>query len=557
MSRRLTTEEFVSISKKIHEDKYNYSKVVYESANKKVTIICSAHGEYQQSPFLHKKGHGCPKCAVEVNTERSRWTTEIAIREFKRVHGDKYDYSKVDYISANEKVIVICPAHGEFYPSTWNHKKGSGCPKCGDATVSVKNTSNKEDFAFKADKIHSGAYSYGKVSYVSAIDQVEITCPIHGPFILTPNVHLNGTGCPDCTKEYTSYKASVEGQKTFAERSSLIHNNKYNYSLSNYINYDMPVKIICPIHGVFKQTPDKHLQGCGCQKCGVHLSKREDDLADFLEEVFEVVRRDRKTLGKKELDIFIPSKKIAIEYNGSLFHSEFYKTNAKWHLKEKQDMCSGLGIRLIHVSDYEDQYVIKHTLSHILGMDDTRVFARTCRCEPVNSIIAQYFLDKFHLQGNVTGCKYWGIFHNKELMGVVAFSKISSHRGLSDPSNWELRRLAFKNRVVGGAGKLLKAFIRATPECKLVTSYSDNRWFTGGVYEKLGFKLVKDCPPDYKYVSRKGNGRVFHKSGFRLKRMSRKHGITFDPALTELENTKNNDYHRIWDCGKKKWELSL
>ena len=126
----LTTADFISKAKKIHGDKYDYSKVNYVNSYTKVCIICPKHGEFWQTPYDHLQGCGCPKCATEKKAASNSQTTAEFISKAKEIHGDKYDYSKVNYVNARTKVCIICPKHGEFWQLPPNHLIGSGCPKC-------------------------------------------------------------------------------------------------------------------------------------------------------------------------------------------------------------------------------------------------------------------------------------------------------------------------------------------------------------------------------------------------------------------------------------------
>ena len=125
-----TQEDFIIASKKIHGDKYDYSKVKYKNNKTKVIIICPEHGEFEQRPNDHLKGCGCPKCADDIHSKKTRKTAEQFIKEAIAVHGDKYDYSKVEYKKGNKKITIICPEHGEFLQRPNDHLKGCGCPSC-------------------------------------------------------------------------------------------------------------------------------------------------------------------------------------------------------------------------------------------------------------------------------------------------------------------------------------------------------------------------------------------------------------------------------------------
>lgn len=131
MPKKVTTEDFIIRAKKIHGEKFNYSKVNYVNMNTKVCIICPIHGEFWQTPVSHLNGNGCLKCKYEKVANIQRGTKEKFIEKANKIHGEKYNYSKVVYGKNNkEKVIIICPKHGEFLQSPHDHLSGYGCPKC-------------------------------------------------------------------------------------------------------------------------------------------------------------------------------------------------------------------------------------------------------------------------------------------------------------------------------------------------------------------------------------------------------------------------------------------
>lgn len=132
-----TTEIFINEAKKVHGDKYDYSKVVYEKNNKKVCIICPKHGEFWMTPNGHLNNRGCKKCGKEKLKKEFSRTTEMFIEEARKVHGDKYDYSKVNYNNCKTKVCIICPEHGEFWQVPDSHLRGMGCIQCSGNHKSV------------------------------------------------------------------------------------------------------------------------------------------------------------------------------------------------------------------------------------------------------------------------------------------------------------------------------------------------------------------------------------------------------------------------------------
>ena len=183
-----TLEQFIEEARKIHGDKFDYSKVVYDGLDIKVCIICPEHGEFWQRPYLHLKGAKCPACS-----KVQRITQEIFLERSKKIHHNKYDYSKVFYEHLNKHVRIICPKHGEFWQKPGLHIQGYGCPICGGSQQLTT-----EEFIEKAKSVHESKYDYSKTNYKNYRTKVCIICPEHGEFWQTPNSHLFGAGCPTC-----------------------------------------------------------------------------------------------------------------------------------------------------------------------------------------------------------------------------------------------------------------------------------------------------------------------------------------------------------------------
>lgn len=200
MSATVTTEIFIQRARAIHGDRYDYSKVEYVNAKTKVCILCPDHGVFWQRPHVHFRGAGCPRCGIDkVKTSKSS-NLDLFILRARVIHGDRYDYSKVNYINAKTKVLVICPDHGEFSIKPDNFLSlGQGCPKCG--IIKRQRTQSKDlaDFVLEAQAVHNNKYTYDHVVYVNGKTKVSITCPIHGDFLQTPTNHLKGKGCPYCS----------------------------------------------------------------------------------------------------------------------------------------------------------------------------------------------------------------------------------------------------------------------------------------------------------------------------------------------------------------------
>ena len=256
MPRKLTKEEFEERARKLHGDKYGYDYVNYVNNQKKVTVVCPEHGPFEQRPGDHLRGNGCSSCNYAEKSKTNRKAEKEFIEESKKVHGDWYGYKKVNYVNNKTEVTITCPIHGDFEQRPDNHLNGQGCSRC--ARV---NKSTKDEFEQKARQVHGNKYNYDRVDYVNTMTLVTIVCPEHGPFPQTPNSHLNGIGCPDCggTKRST--------RQRFIDEATLIHGGKYDYKKIDYKNNRTPVTIICPEHGSFQQTPNRHLNGRGCPEC--------------------------------------------------------------------------------------------------------------------------------------------------------------------------------------------------------------------------------------------------------------------------------------------------
>ena len=192
--KKLTTEEVIKRGKELYGDVYDYSKTEYVNIDTKITVICPIHGEFQVRPDHFFEGHGCPKCGSERGGDKNRMSLEEFIRRAREVHGDKYDYSKVEYTDARTKIRIVCPEHGEFWQRPHQHLKGVECPKC--AHRSYKYTT--EGFIQLARGIHGDKYDYSKVNYVDRLTPVCIVCPEHGGFWQKPREHFKGYGCPIC-----------------------------------------------------------------------------------------------------------------------------------------------------------------------------------------------------------------------------------------------------------------------------------------------------------------------------------------------------------------------
>ena len=309
---RLTTEQFIELSKKRFENRFSYEKTIYKNGRTKVLITCPVHGDVFVTPhdFLTSK-FGCPKCADVFNgitkSHGKEWF--IAARE---IHGDRYDYSKVEYKNNSTKVCIICPEHGEFWQVPYNHIHGSGCPLCGKRRKKYTN----DDFINSANIIHNHKYDYSRVDYKNNKTKVCIICPEHGEFWQTPFRHIiSKQGCPECAKINRIRKRTCTTEE-FITKAKKVHGEKYDYSKTEYKNIKKKVSIICPEHGEFFQTANDHLNGCGCPKCRKWVL--EEEISKFLIEnnISYTFQKRFSWLNAQSLDFYLPEYNIAIECQG-------------------------------------------------------------------------------------------------------------------------------------------------------------------------------------------------------------------------------------------------
>lgn len=353
--KKLTTKEFITKATSIHNGFYNYSKVKYVNARKHVVIICPEHGEFKQIPANHLLGQNCMVCFLESQTK----CVNKFISEANAIHNNKYDYSKVEYKTTKDKVIIICPKHGEFEQSPRGHLKGYECLLCG---INKRRKTN-EMFVKESKEMHGDLYDYSKAKYVDAHSKVVIICPIHGEFEQVASRHALGTGCNACSSIRVG-KSFSDDTETFIRKARMKHGDLYNYSLSHYVNGFTNLTIICPKHGEFEQLPSNHKCGAGCPTCnnssGEHAI-REILLNSEIEFEPEYGFDDCININPLPFDFYLPELNTCIEYDGiqhfepvDFFGGEEKFNEIKKRDKIKTDYCKDNNITLLRIRYDED-----------------------------------------------------------------------------------------------------------------------------------------------------------------------------------------------------------
>jgi len=271
-------------------------------------IKCPIHGVFEQNVKNHLRGYGCKKCVID----KLRKNSDQFIIDAIKIHKTTYDYSMVKYINSDTKVKIICPTHGIFEQTPRNHLHGNGCKKCiciTDGKQFIDEAKLKHNNKYE----HNNKYDYSLINYTNSRTKIKIICPIHGVFEQTPNNHISGYGCSLCggTKTYST--------ADFIKKSTEIHGNKYDYSLSEYKKNNLKIKIICPVHGVFLSTPNNHLSNKGCPKC--KQSKGEKIINEYLQKLnINFIKQksfsECKNINPLPFDFYLPEHNVCIEYDG-------------------------------------------------------------------------------------------------------------------------------------------------------------------------------------------------------------------------------------------------
>jgi hypothetical protein len=294
-------------------------------------------------------------------------------------------------------------------------------------------------------------------------------------------------------------------------------------------------------------------------------SAGEEAVRAFLSTFVLTEQRNRSLIAPKELDIWMPERQLAVEYCGAYFHSAGSaaeeRTLKRKHI-EKYLACRSKGIRLITLYDVDwdaRKGAIRRLLRNAVGKTRGRLMARKCELRDVPIKEARAFYDRYHPQGGAGNGSHYGLYWRDKLVACMRFTFGANDRGSAASGRaWTLTRYATRITVAGAASRLFKAFVREHNPQE-VKSFSDNRFFDGGMYAQLGFVLEGESPPDYQVWSPKlGLRPKPHYQRRVLAARLQEHGVSepFDPdtdARSEAEMTYLMGARRIYDCGKKRW----
>lgn len=486
-------KEHLETAKKVHNNIYDYSKVIYTGCDDEVIIGCKKHGDFPMPLYNHAiQKQGCSKCGKESMAKiRSLKLDDFIARSIK-THGDLYSYDSVFLENASSVIKIFCKKCKKYFPQEAKiHMAGSGCTKCYRAQSALDRALTTEEFIAKSQKIHGmHKYDYSMSKYVKNREQVRIKC------------------------------------------------NDCNYIFNSIAG-------------------DHYGKASGCPKCANLISNPEKEIVEFIELLgVKVIENERgiilnpNTGRKRELDIFLPDYNIAIEFNGIYFHSSKYK-DKKFH-KEKTDACSSKGIFLLHIfeDDFNDKKdLIFNRIRELVNKPKSKpILSEKTKLKTISKSLANKFLNQNHIHGNCKATFYYGLFYQEELVGVSAFLK--GKVNTKNYNMYELVRHSSKGIVVGSLSKIIKEFQINFTES--LYTYCDNSFFSNEYYIKEGFEKIYDTSPDYKYVinSKREAKFKWRKNNIKSKLPN------FDPEnKTVKEIMCDANIHKIYDCGKTRLEL--
>ena len=268
-------------------------------------------------------------------------------------------------------------------------------------------------------------------------------------------------------------------------------------------------------------------------------SRVEDEIFKFIKSIYhgKVIHDDRSLIKPLELDIYIPDKKVAIEYNSVYYHSQLGK---EYHLM-KTEKCLENGVRLIHIFEWEwlnNRDICESIIKSALGIYDDIIYARKCSIKEVPSHEARQFLDINHIQGKINSSYRLGLYFNDELVQLICLGKSRFKK-----DEIELLRMCTKlnTQVIGGFSRLIHHIPYMT-----IISYLDRSKFDGNGYKKVGFEVVSKSSPSWFYIK---NDKVMNRISAQKHKLQKLLGDKFDSNKTESQNMIDNGWLQVYDCG--------
>lgn len=564
MAQRRTFEEFEALANEKHNGFYTYNKATYVKDKAPMEIFCPIHGAFYQTPKRHLLGQGCPECGKIKAKVYHKHDYKAFIKRFNKKYGEDFDFPYIEKEYENEKSIItfICKKCGRIHTqkaqNIFANKYGCTCkiPKK-EIKPKAKNKKEVKTRLIDCDTILNRIYDkyptvevVNKNKYKNTNTELQWKCLDCGSiFLRKPSQFLYGnlvSACPNCTK----IRKKIEQTKTQGQFEQDVY-EKYGKELytiiGKYISSSDYIDIKCNDCGrTFTIEANSFLQGHGCPFHNCNSSAKEKEIFSFVKTICkDALSNDRKVLCGHELDVYIPSKRIAFEFDGLFWHNENCKPK-NYHLNKTIE-CQNKNIRLIHI--FEDEWrnnknIWKSMINNVLGNTHKKIYARNCKVKEVDANISTSFLKLNHIQGMCPSSIKLGLYYKDELVSIMTFGK-SRHFIGNGKCEYELLRFcnALDTIVVGGASKLFKHFIKMYNP-KSVVSYADRRWSCGNLYNKLGFEFEHYSKPNYYYIIKEKRKNRFN---FRKSILVKKYNCPIN--MSERDFCKQQKWYRIYDCG--------
>lgn len=481
--------------------------------------------------------------------KRSEIGKRYMLQRYKQTCIEKYG---VDNASKSEEVRERISEANAFKAT----EEPKGCAVCGKPTKLVagryKLFCSKEcrisdiGYTLREEKTKSqNLQKYGVInaSQSDEIKSKKITTSMEHYGVENPNQSLE-------LKEIAKKRNRIRRFDVFLERLKQKHIEPL-FTKEEYVNSKGPYSYKCTVCGDTMVSEHYTEPKIAC-RCHLMRSTDEIDVFNWISSLIpNVVEHNKRFYYDKqryhEIDIFIPSLNIGIEYHGIYWHSDLYKERLYHYNKYKY--LSDNGIPLIQIFQNEwinQQDIVKSVIMSRLNHKPKVLYARKCTLGVVSSPAAEMFCTTNHLQGYAQSQPRIGLYHDGELVQLLCFGKARFSKNVE----WELIRSCSKlnTQIVGGFERLFKWFTEEHKP-KSIVSYCDNRWFTGDSYEKNGFVMMKEGRPDYFYF-KSGTIELFHRTRFQ-KHKQKALLVTYDNSKSEYDNMISNGYLRIFDAGNK------
>ena len=534
-------------------DRYTFPNIdkEYNGSHSKITIKCNLCGNIFTKIACDFITSAYGGCACEKQREKL-----ISYEELKKAYAKKeiipFEGLKNKF---TDKVELVCDKHGlykKYIRDLFNNN--DNCQICSKSYCGTLKRLNIEEYDRKLKEKHPSIKIVDRNEFINTSEKIRFKCDICGHvFKRTPGLFIYNNlmySCPECGKKETIKKVT-KTQSQFESDVEGLYGDLYTV-IGEYISSDKKIKIKCNDCGrCFNIEANSFLQGHGCPYHKINYSVNENKIYEYVKTLQpNVIQHDRTILNGNELDIYVPDKKIAIEYNGLYWHSELQKKN-DYHLLKTEE-CEKQGVRLIHI--FEDEWlhkakICKSMLSNMFGISKNKIDAKKCTVKETDKKEATDFLNDNHINGWCPSQIKLGLYYENRLVSLMTFRK-SKQFSNNNQTKYDLLRFCNKidTDVINGESELFEYFIKNYSPASVI-SYADRRWSNDDLYQKLGFKHLRNSKPNYYYII----GTIRKNSlNFRKSILIKKYNCPVE--MTEKEFCHSQKWYRIYDCGTKLYE---